>query len=110
MLNTTHPRTHIGPQWIWAIHDKALARVELGELLRGVGGKLTQQSSFSVGSNPVHGVPETIELEMKHEITPHGSKAIIIRIEWPDDGPAGAQLTSAHGLVIGDIDASEVTS
>jgi hypothetical protein len=110
MPNTTHPHVHTGPRWLWAIHDRAFPRTEVGAQLRAIGDTLTRRPGFTIGDNQV-AVPDTVEWEIKHELTPHGTHALVIRFEWLEDGPAQPPTVSARGLVIGDIDdAPGVTS
>lgn len=75
---------HHGPQWFVSVEDH-ITREEFAENLEAIGKALAASSEIDINGKVVS-VPKSIEFVLRFERTPHGSLALVMRAEWPENG------------------------
>jgi len=91
------PGPHHHHRWIFAHHDKSMTPKAYAAVLRGIADAL--EISASVDMNGVQvGFGPSLDFELIHEHTPHGSLAFVIRAEWTEELPVPAQHTGTLSI------------
>lgn len=104
-----HPH-HDGPEWIVAAHTQDLSRAEYAAHLRSISDALATGPDLRIDGTTIT-VPDDLDFELLHEATPHGTFALLVRIEWPKESGVRAAPASARGLAItGADDARRLSS
>lgn len=76
------PRHH---RWIFAHHDKEMVPADYAAVLRGMAEALESGNCIEMNGTPIT-LGSSLDFELIHEQTPHGTLAIVIRAEWAE-GP-----------------------
>lgn len=93
-----------GPEWLYAAREAQFTTAEYAALLRSIADSLSESNRLQINSY-VLDVPEAFEIYLRVERTPHGTRALIIRTEWPEATGGSAVVGSARNIRIAPVDA-----
>ncbi len=93
------PPTHVGPEWIVAVHDDALTRSDYAALLRSLADAVDEGGRIEIDDVVIE-MPGTVEVDLRFERTPHGTRALLVRAEWAEQAEAVITVGSTRSLRI----------
>jgi hypothetical protein len=91
-----------GPQWFVSVEDD-ITREEFAGHLEAIGRALGASDEVDINGKVIS-VPESVEFVLRFERTPHGSLALVMRAEWPENGEDTYQ--SSRRLTVGPANGS----
>jgi hypothetical protein len=107
-LHRTHHHLPGGPEWIISIHDPDASREEWAAVLSQLGETFSRTGAVMIADRRVE-VPARVRLDLRHERTPAGDLALMVRAEWPRDIPDAPAVIPLDEFTVGPIDQAATT-
>jgi hypothetical protein len=87
-----------GPEWIVSVQDD-VSREQYAGHLSEIADALAVGNTVEINGTTVK-LPDDVEFVLRYERTPHGSYALVIRVEWYADGAGGEHGVPTSSLQI----------